>query len=125
MQAGQLDRRIIIQSKRETRDAHGQPIPIWTTIGRTRWANYRPMKGTERFSSDQFIARQQVEFQVRWTKDLANLSPMDRVIFPASAIDNDGDSPGLADSDTYEIMAVHEYGRRQMLRILTARRSET
>jgi SPP1 family predicted phage head-tail adaptor len=117
MQAGQLDRRILIQRKTETRDTYGQPIPAWTTIGRTRWANYRPMRGTERFASDQFIARQQVEFQVRWAEDLSDLSPMDRIVFPVST------SP--AASETYEIMAVHEFGRRQMLRILAARRSET
>lgn len=117
MQAGQLDRRILIQRKTEARDTYGQPIPSWETIGKTRWANYRPMKGTERFSSDQFISRQQVEFQVRWTTDLSDVSPMDRIIFP--------ETTEPSDSEIYEIMAVHEFGRRQMLRILAARRSET
>jgi SPP1 family predicted phage head-tail adaptor len=120
MQGGELDRRIIIQDKTETRDSYGQPIPSWSQVGKVRWANYRPIRGTERFVSEQFLAREQVEFQVRWTTDLADLSPMDRVVYPVPAV---GETP--TDSETYEIMAVHEFGRRVFLRILTARRSET
>lgn len=117
MKLGKLDRRISIQRKTDTRDAHGQPIPTWEQIGRQRWAGYSPTSGSERFVSDQFISRQQTEFQVQWASDLASLSPLDRVVFPYST------EP--ADADIYEIMAVHEIGRREGLRIMTARRSET
>jgi head-tail adaptor len=117
MKLGKLDRRISIQRKTDTRDAHGQPIPVWAQIGRQRWAAYYPVSGGERFISEQFVSRQQTEFQVQWAQDLASLSPLDRVVFPYSA------TP--ADSDIYDIMAVHEIGRREGLRIMTARRSET
>ena len=117
MKLGKLDRRISIQRKTDTQDVHGQPIPVWTQIGRQRWAAYYPVSGDERFISDQFVGRQQTEFQVQWATDLADLSPLDRVVFPYST------SP--TDSDIYDIMAVHEIGRRVGLRILTARRSET
>jgi head-tail adaptor len=117
MKLGKLDRRISIQRKTDVRDAAGQPIPTWAQIGRQRWSAYYPVAGVERFISDQFVGRQQTEFQVQWAQDLASLSPLDRVVFPYSS------SPD--DSEIYDIMAVHEIGRREGLRIMTARRSET
>jgi SPP1 family predicted phage head-tail adaptor len=114
--AGSLDRLISIERRTDTRDSHGQPIPAWSRVGRRRWARYRPMWGTEVFASEQFISRQQIEFLVRWSKDLADLGPLDRVVYPAKT------SP--SNSEIYDIMGVHEEGRREGLRILTARRSE-
>jgi SPP1 family predicted phage head-tail adaptor len=114
--SGQLDRLISIERRTDTRDSHGQPIPAWSRTGRKRWARYRPMHGTEMFASDQFIGRQQIEFLVRWSSDLADLNTKDRVVYPAVS------SP--SDNEIYDIMGVHEDGRREGLRILTARRSE-
>lgn len=119
MKSGSLDRRIQIQRRTDTRDAHGQPIPTWATIGAVRWASYGPVGGAERYVSDQFVAREQVEFIVRWTTDLSDINPKDRVVFPIVT------SGTVPDSQTYEIMAVHEIGRREGLRIVTARRGES
>lgn len=116
MRAGTLDRKISIERRTDTRDDHGQPIPTWTRIGLTRWSSVAPVQGSESFVSDQFVARQQTEFVVRYSSDLASLSPLDRVIYPVTT------TP--ADSEIYDIVAVHEIGRRQGLRIVTARRSE-
>lgn len=117
MRAGKLDRKIQIERRTDTRDDHGQPIAVWTRIGTTRWASYGPVSGAERFIADQFVAREQVEFQVRWASDLDDLNPKDRIVFPIT-------SGTASDSQIYEIMAVHEIGRREGLRIITARRSE-
>ncbi len=114
--SGQLDRLISIERRTDTRDSHGQPIPAWSRTGRKRWARYRPMGGTEMFASEQFIGRQQIEFLVRWSADLADLSPLDRIVYPPVS------SPG--NNEIYDIMGVHEEGRREGLRILTARRPE-
>ena len=119
MRAGRLDRKIEVQRRTDAKDAHGQPIPTWSRIGATRWASYSPIGGEERYTSDQFIGRQQVEFRVRWASDLSDLNPKDRVVFPIM-----GTSEEPTDSQIYEIMAVHELGRREGLRIQTARRSE-
>ena len=51
---------------------------------------------------------------------MASLSPLDRIVYPAEA---DG-SPPPADGAIYEIVAVHEVGRREAIRIVTARRAE-
>lgn len=121
LQAGTLDRRVSIQRKTEARDAHGQPIETWSQIGRPRWAAMAPVdrlaERTEQFASRQFIASEQIEFKVRWTRDLQDLSPEDRIIYPITS--------NPEDWQIYEIMTVHEIGRYAGLSILTARRSET
>jgi len=119
MQAGRLNRKISIERRRDVSDDHGQPIPSWQRIGTTRWADRIPVSGTERFTSDQFIGREQVEFHVRWTKDISDLSPMDRVVYPPTPLEL------VPDSRIYDIMAVHEIGWRDGLRIMAARRAET
>ena len=116
MLAGKLDRRIRIERRTDTLDEVGQPIPTWAMIGPARWAQRSAISGTERFISDQFVAREQTEFQVRWAPDLADLNPKDRVVYPFTT--------APTNSQIYEIMAVHEIGRNEGLRIMTARRSE-
>lgn len=117
MRAGELDRRVSIERRVDTRDEHGQPIPTWTRIGKIRPARQFGMSGYERFGSDQYVGRQQTEFHVRWAQDLADLGPKDRIVYPPQS-----DTP--SSNEIYEIMAVHEIGRREGLRIMTARRSE-
>lgn len=116
MKAGQLDQKISIERRTDTLDDHGQPIPAWTRIGPTRWAKRFPLSGDERFTSDQFISREQMEWTVRWATDLSALNPLDRIIYPVTS------SP--SNSEIYDIIAVHEIGRREGLKIITARRSE-
>lgn len=117
LKTGKLDRKISIERKTATRDTYGQPIEAWSRIGLTRWAARFPVSGTERFNSDQVIAREQDEFQVRWTADLADVSSLDRIVYPVTV------SP--TDDEIFDILAVHEIGWREGLRIITARRSET
>lgn len=118
MKAGNLDRKVSIQEKTETRDAAGQPIETWEQIGVPRSAQRLPVSGSERFTADQFIAREQVEWRVRWSADLADLNALHRVVYPVTT------SGTVPDSRIYDVMAVHEIGRREGLRIVTARRPE-
>jgi SPP1 family predicted phage head-tail adaptor len=116
MRAGTLNRKISIERRTDTRDAAGQPIPTWSRIGVTRWADRAQANGWERFGSDQFISREQVVWLVRWTTDLASLNPKDRIVYPVTT------TPVA--SQIYEVLAVTEVERRRELRILTARRAE-
>lgn len=116
MRAGTLDRKIAIERRTDVRDDFGQPIPTWNRIGRTRSANVRPVTGFEGFRAEQFIARQQTEFLIRYASDLSDLNPKDRIVYPVTS------SP--TDNEIYEIRAVHEVGRREGIRIVTERRSE-
>lgn len=112
-----LDRFISIETMTSVPDPVGEPTETWTAIDERRPAAYRPINGTERFISDQFVARQQAEFIIRWSVSVSMVSPLDRIIYPA------GDSP-IMDEDIYDIMDVQELGRQEGLRILAARRAE-
>jgi head-tail adaptor len=117
VRAGELDRRIAIERRTDTIDDHGQPIPTWARIGKVRFSKKHQMRGYERFANEQYVGREQNEFWVRWTTDLEDISSEDRIVCPPQS-----NPPASA---IYEIMAVHEIGLREGLKILTARRSET
>jgi SPP1 family predicted phage head-tail adaptor len=123
MKLGKLDRRIAIQRKTETLDTYGQPIPTWEQIGSQRWASRYPVSGSERFIADQFVANEQIEFQIQWSRDLSSLSPMDRIVYVTYDITTSPSDP--VEFEYYEIIAVHEIGRREGFRIITVRRTET
>lgn len=118
MKAGQLDHRIAVQRFTASSSPSGELVPTWATIGAiNRWANKTPVSGIERYGSEQLEAREQVEFQLRWSDDLADLRPVDRIIEPAS----DAFEPVPLRS-IYDIIAVLEINRREGYRVLTTRR---
>lgn len=116
MRAGPLDRRVVLQRKTVGSSDSGEPIDTWTTIGNPRWASRAPVTGSERFIVDQFAALEQVEFNIRWSIDLEDLQPQDRLIEPAS----DGDDP--PERSIYDIFAVYQIGRREGFRVMAVRR---
>lgn len=120
MRAGTLDRRITIQRKSVTYSDSGEPQETWAALVSRRPAGVRPVDGDERFSGEQYVARQQTEFSVRWSATISDLTPLDRVVYPA---DDAGSSPEVTGS-IYDVMAVHEIGRHEMLRILAARQTD-
>lgn len=114
MRAGTLDQRIALQRLTASYSSTGEPADVWTTLV-SRWANVAPATGDERNASEQWVAREQTKFTVRWSQDIDDLSPLDRVIYPI------GDSPPPMRS-TYDIINVLQGGRRERLTILAARR---
>jgi len=116
MRGGELDRRVALQRKSSTSSPSGEPQISWATIAQ-RWAMKQPVSGTERFGSEQLEAREQVEFRLRWSEDIADLQPADRIIEPAA----DELAPPVR--SIYEIIAVLEIGRHETLRVLTARQT--
>lgn len=122
MRAGRLDRLITIQRKTVVESASGELVETWTTIINRRAAGYRPMKGDEQFTGKQLVGREQVEFRVRYSADLAPLSQQDRIVYPALSDESPEDEPDTR--DIYDVLAVHEVGRREGLLIITQRRSD-
>lgn len=116
LSTGSLDRRISLERNVPAQDLAGALEENWTRIGHVRWARRAPVGGQERFVSQQFIAREQVQFTVRWATDIADLAPGDRVVYPTTL------SP--SDAEIYDILEVHEMGWREALIIVTARRTE-
>lgn len=120
MRAGRLDRRIRIERKSVSQSESGDPIETWSTLAE-RYASAGPVSGSERFSQPQILAEQQTEFQVRWSGDIADLSPQDRIVYPIPAPDSPAVTP---DASIYDIAAVHEIGRREGLRVIAVRRAD-
>jgi hypothetical protein len=77
----------------------------------------KPVRGDERFLAQQFIAREQTEFQVRKSEAIETLNPTDRIVYPTTT----GTPPT---SSLYDILVVHELGRGEGLKIIAARRAE-
>lgn len=122
MRAGRLDRLITIQRKSSTSSDSGDVVETWTTLIERRAAGYRPLKGEEWVGDDQIIGAEQVEFRIRWSTNVADLSQRDRIVYPALADESPEDEPD--NRNIYNILAIHEVGRREGLLIVTQRRSD-
>jgi head-tail adaptor len=122
MQAGKLDRQITILRKTETLSSTGDPVDVWAPIVRRRAASMWPLRSTERFSTPEKIATDQMDIRIRYSSDVADLTPLDRIIQPALVVDEDPeDAPART---VHEIIAVQEMGRREGLKIITERRPD-
>lgn len=78
MRAGNLRHRVIVQTRTDTQDSHGQPIPTWSTYA-TRWASVEPITGSERFVDDQDYAVIRHRVGMRYLK---GVSPIMRILLP-------------------------------------------
>lgn len=120
MRAGKLDRLIDIQRKTSAISASGGVTETWTNVAARKPAGMAPVRGDERFATPETVALEQIEFRVRYSDVVASLSPQDRVIYPAMA-EGDTDIPARR---IHNVLAVHELGRREGLRIVTERRPD-
>jgi head-tail adaptor len=121
MRGGTLDRTVAIQRATVTQSPSGEIREAWATLS-TRPASVAPVTGEERFTSEQLIAKAQFSFTVRWAQVLADLTPLDRIIYPASALANSPADP--LGNKIYDIIAVQEIGRREALRIIATVRQD-
>ena len=68
-QAGQLDRRIIIQNFSETTDSFGQEVKSFSTLASV-WANVVEKVGREGEDGEMIAATKKVEFVIRYRTDV-------------------------------------------------------
>lgn len=118
MKAGRLDRRITIQRKQVSQSDSGQPIETWSILV-TVWASVGPLRGDEVFSAPQYVGKQQTEYRIRFSTDVADLTPLDRIVYPAI---NSGDP--VPERSVYNIFSVNEIGRREGFQIVAFRRAD-
>lgn len=71
MQAGKLNRKIVIQSQSTTQDDTGQPLNTWTTFA-TPWANIRFMNGIETMKGDSPTSVAKASIRIRYREDITN-----------------------------------------------------
>lgn len=123
MKAGKLDRKIDIQRLTAGQSDSGAPTEEWENIAERLAAAYYPVRGDERSAAPQFVASQQVDFNTRWTAALSSLTPKDRIIYPAI---NEDISPAeeITEDRIFDVIEVSEVGRRDGLKIRTARRAD-
>lgn len=122
MQAGRLDRKIDIERKALTQDEFGQETEAWDKIASRRAASATPVNGDERFAASQFVGKRVIEFRIRYSAALANVNPLDRIVYPAGAAESP--TPEPAEDEIYDIQDVREIGRREGLQIFAVSRSE-
>lgn len=99
MQAGRLDRRVTIEQVSRANDTFGDPIETWTVLD-TVWADVRPIRGSEPFQGEQFQARADTRFRMRYRSD----------VDAAMRLRYRG--------DLYGIVSILELGRQEGLEIL-------
>jgi SPP1 family predicted phage head-tail adaptor len=121
MRYGRLDRKIRIQRATVTVDDAGGAVETWSDLVASRWASVDPVSGDERFSVPEIGAKQQTEFQIRWSSNVAGITPKDRIVYPVPA---SGSPETILDASIFDIAAVHEIGRREGLRIVAIRRTD-
>ena len=68
-QAGQLDRRITIQSFTTTTDDFGEVVKSFTTLANV-WAKVEEKRGHEGEDGNQLVATKRVEFLIRYRSDI-------------------------------------------------------
>lgn len=114
MRAGKLDRLIDIQRGTATSSPSGAQVFTWNNLV-SRWPAglERRRDPIETAQNLQVMASDQVEFRIRYSSEVADLSPIDRIIYPALTPPADP-----APREIYNIISVSEIGRREGLRIV-------
>lgn len=69
VKAGDLDRRIVIESETITRSATGAEVISWATLA-TVWAKIEYRSGTETDEADQPVSLNKIFFLIRFRDDL-------------------------------------------------------
>ncbi len=100
MRIGRLDRVIIIQQRVDTKDSHGDPVPAWSTLA-TVWAYKIPLRGTERFQSQQTLAQADHLWRIRYRTDVTEKMRLSH------------------ESEYYDIQSVSEIGRGKGTELVT------
>jgi SPP1 family predicted phage head-tail adaptor len=109
MDAGRLDRRITILRAAVAADAFNEQVQTWGDIA-TVWAHAAPVMDAEKQRAGETLASKSYRFTIRYSSDVADVDPRDRVTF---------------DGRTYDVQGVKEIGRREGLEITATARAET
>lgn len=108
MKPEKLDRRISFERASRAQNDYGEEIETWLPMA-TVWAAWRRASARETQAAAEVSASVTDVFEVRWSSQVSDLTPKDRVIF---------------DERIYDIAAVQEIGRREGLRIGASARAE-
>ena len=65
LRAGNLDRRWKIQERQTTTNSFGEEIVEWVAVD-TVWGSWEPMKGSEKWTAQQFASREVARVRMRY-----------------------------------------------------------
>lgn len=99
MRAGELDRRIVIETPTDTQDSAGGPTQTWATFA-TVWAKVIPLRGQEYFAANQNNTQVDSTFRIRW---LSGVTATMRISY---------------DGEYWDIQHIAEIGRQEGLDLL-------
>lgn len=103
MDAGKLDRRIVIERSVNLIDATGDQVEDWRELTK-RWASFRTQGGREFLAADAERTEARAVFTIRY---LDGLTLADRVVYRGRI---------------YDIEAINEIGRREGQQLMTVAR---
>ena len=109
MDAGQLDRRIVLTRATSTLNGFNEPVYSWATLA-TVWAQMVPVNDGERMRAGETLANMQNRFTIRWSATTATGDPRDRLTF---------------NGRDYDINGVKLIGRNEYIEITATARAET
>ena len=100
MNAGELDRRIVLKTKSVTRDSWNHPVQSYVDLD-TVWAKKTERLAGEKIGENQLVSSNRIEWTIRYRNDVS------------------ADSYISYDSQKYWITATREIGRKELLLIYT------
>ena len=110
MLAGRLDRRVtLMRQGAPTDDGYTTQPGAWAPLA-TVWASKQDVRDAERVQAQQVGASITTRFQIRYSSQVADLSPRDHL---------------TCEGRTYAISAVKEIGRREGLEITATAQADT
>jgi SPP1 family predicted phage head-tail adaptor len=113
VQAGQLNRQIVLYERTSKLDGAGtgQDVGQWAALnnGAGVWCRVRHAGGLENFTADQVVARRSIEFLIRWRLDVLQRGVEMAIVYEGRA---------------FEIDDVEELGNREGLVLRGSARAE-
>ena len=108
MDAGRLDRKIVLKRRKSGTNGFGEPVDEWAVLA-TVWAHVAPVSDGERWRAGETLASKLCRFTIRWSERVSVLDPRDQIQY---------------DGRTWDIQGTKELGRREMIEITAAARAE-
>lgn len=109
--SGSLDRRIRLERSTDTQNPIDGSITEAWSLAYELWGQVEPLQGRELFEAQQWVAKADTRFTLRWP--------------PSGAVVNPGEDVRLVyGGRVYDIKHVSEIGRRQGLAVLAQARAD-
>lgn len=104
---GRLDRRVVIATETQGRDALGGETLTWTTL-LTCWAKKEESGGSENYEADKNTAISKTVWTIRYNTTSKTINEKMLLRY---------------DSKDYDIISIEQFGRNRFLRLITEKRT--